>query len=155
MTKHKKGIPDPLAVRLAAWVVAFVNVTWGRKLRAAKSLVDTIQDVLESGYSEDDVRSAFWVTATLPGSDWLKEALRPGDRPIQPEIVLRYHGGVNPVTGKEAVRWLDDRLARVEETSGRLVAGVLERLKKELGPGEPYEAETAFLRRAGFPDGEE
>jgi len=150
----KRRAENPAAVSLAAWAVAFVNVTWGRRLRASKALVDAVAEALDAGYSEDDIRSAFWVTATLGGNDWLKDAMRPGDRPLAPEVVLRFHGGTNPVTGKEAARWLDDRLARVEETSGSLVAGVLARLKRETDSAR-HGQEAAFLKRAGFPMEEE
>lgn len=152
MTKHRKGIADPNAVKLAAWAVEFVNTAWGRRLRASKSLVDSIADALENGYTRDEVRSAFWVTATLVGDDWPKEAMRPGDRAIAPEIILRFHGGVNPQSGKEAVRWLDDRLARVEETSAPLIQTVLARLRKAMGTDEArYNEEVDFLKRVGFP----
>lgn len=150
MTKHRKGVPDAAAVKLAAWVTAFVNAVWGRRLRAAKSLVDTITDVLENGYSEDDVRSCFWVTAALPGTDWLKDALRPGDRAILPELVLRFHGGTNPVSGQEAKQWLPDRLARVEETSPRIIEGVIARVAAACGAAAEAQ-ERAFLSRVGFP----
>lgn len=148
MARFKRGAPLPKAVELAEWITQFVNVVWGRKLRSSKALVDAVESALENGYTEDHIRSVYWVAASLPGDEFIKDALRPG-KAIDPEVLLRFHGRVNNYTGKDAVRWLDILGARVEETSSRLVAGVLERVSP-LG-AEVVEREREFLERAGFP----
>jgi len=135
--------------RLNEHVTRFVNVAFGRKLRASRALHDAICSALEAGYSQDEVRIAFWVARCASGDAWLKERIMAADIGI--EIVLRHKGGMNASTGKPAKRWLDELLSRASETNPSLLAGVLVRLPQDMIDGE-----RKLLRRMEVPvDGDD
>jgi hypothetical protein len=117
-------------------ITMFVNNAFGRRLRRSRALYDAILDALLSGYSEDELRVAFWTARTLTGNDgqtWLCDAL---SRDLPPEIVLRFRGALNTRTGATAKRHLDELLSRVDETNPMLVSRVLEKLPEDMRAGE-------------------
>lgn len=139
MRKGKRPDEGSAEFRLAHHLTAFVNAAFGRSLRTSRALVEAAQEALEAGYTEDELRTAFWTTAGLQGY-WLRTALRDGM--IGPEIVLRFKGGTNSQTGKPAKRWLDETIARAHETNPLIVGMTLRRL-----PAEMLADEKALLGR--------
>lgn len=113
----------------------FFNAAFGRNVRSSRLLLDHVSSALSDGYSEDEIRIAFWVARCSTGkSTWLCEQLRSGE--LLPHIVLRHHGRLNNVTGKEAKRWLDELLARAGEVNMVMVTALLDSLPAEMRPGE-------------------
>jgi hypothetical protein len=139
MKKAVPPSPDDPSWALADRCTKFFNVAFGRKLRTSRALRDAVFSALEAGYSEDDVRIAFWVARCLSGEGWLKDALQ-GD--MSPDVILRFKGGTNPTTGKPAKRWLDELTSRASETKPLMVGNVLARL-----PQDMIEEERALLGR--------
>jgi inactivated superfamily I helicase len=134
----------PKAETLTTHLVRFFNVAFGRKIRGSREFIDSVSAALQSGYSEDEIRLAFWVARCTSGkAAWLGENLRDD---LLPHILLRHHGRLNNVTGKEAKRWLDDLLARAGETSSVMVKALYESLPEEL-----QEAERGLLERMEMP----
>lgn len=134
MPKRQSPRRDDETWQLNEHVTRFINAAFGRKLRPSRALHDAICAAIESGYSHDEIRIAFWVARCASGVAWIKDRMMAGD--ADTEIVLRHKGGMNPSTGKPAKRWLDDLLSRASETNPSLVNGVLTRLPKEMIDGE-------------------
>lgn len=129
---------DPVmakATALAPHITRFFNVAFNRKTRpGSRLLVDGIYDALRDGYSEDEVRIAFWIARCVTGkAAWLSEALRAD---LLPHIVLRHHGRLNNVTGKEAKRWLDEMLERLPEANQSMMRSLFTALPEDMRPGE-------------------
>lgn len=129
---------DPVMAKanvLAPHITRFFNVAFGRKTRpGSRLLVDGIFDALKDGYSEDEIRIAFWVARCVTGkAAWLSEALRAD---LLPHIVLRHHGRLNNVTGKEAKRWLDEMLERLPESNVGMMKSLHGMLPEDMRPGE-------------------
>lgn len=125
----------PKARDLADHVTKFFNVAFGRKTRpGSRLLVDGVYDALKDGYSPDEIRIAFWVARCVTGkAAWLSEALRAD---LLPHIVLRHHGRLNNVTGKEAKRWLDEMLERLPEASTAMMKSLYAILPDDMKQGE-------------------
>jgi len=135
------------SVSIADSIIRFVNPAFGRRLSVSRSLCDAIRSALDDGYSPDEIRSVFWVARSLPGEVWIKNALSiDWHNPIPPEMALRHHGGVNPVTGVPAKRWLDELLSRRLETNPQLIGVVLESL-----PTAIIDTEKPLLERMNIP----
>jgi hypothetical protein len=94
---------------------------------------------IESGYTHDELRLAFWVARCISGETWLKSALM---KDLSPDIVLRHKGHTNPKTGQPAKRWLDELTSRANETNPILVGAVLQKL-----PAEMIDDERELLKR--------
>jgi hypothetical protein len=128
--------PSVEATLLADVVTRFVNSAFRRRLGVgfgpSRSLEDAVQLAFDHGYSEEQIRMAFWAARCIPGT-WIGEQL---GKSIQPEIVLRHKGGMNTITGKPAVRWLDDLVERVGEINPRVAAAVWRSLPKEMQASE-------------------
>lgn len=127
---------DPIALALTEHLTTFVNVAFGRRLGLlgpSRSLYDAVVSALEDGYTDAEMRLAFWIARCLPGDEWIKMQLQ---GTLAPEIVLRHLGKTNPVTGKPSVRWLDDLLARAGEVNPVVVATVLGSLPDDIRQGE-------------------
>jgi hypothetical protein len=133
----------PSAETLSARLVRFFNVAFGRNVRGSREFVDAVSSALNDGYHEDELRLAFWVARCSAGkAAWLTEQLR-GD--MLPHIVLRHHGRLNNVTGKEAKRWLDDLLARAGEANPTMMKALFNQL-----PADMQDEEQALLVRMGM-----
>ena len=133
MAKRAAPSKDDEHWKLAEHITRFVNNAFGRRLRPSRALYDAIRAAAESGYSSDEMRTAFWVARCLSGDQWLKEVLQ---NDMSPEIVLRHKGGINPKTGSPSKRWLDELLARASETNSSLVVAILGRLPEDMRAGE-------------------
>jgi hypothetical protein len=133
----------PEAERLAGRLVKFFNVAFERNIRGSREFIHSVSAALWSGYHQDELRLAFWVARCSTGkAAWLCEQLR-GD--MLPHIVLRHHGRLNNVTGKEAKRWLDDLLARAGEANQPMMKALFESL-----PEDMKDDEAALLTRMGL-----
>ncbi len=121
----------------------FVNAVYGRKLSGSLGFYESIVSAIDHGYTEDEIRIAFWVVRCLPGDSWLRAKLQEG---LAPAIVLRHQGGINRVTGSEAKRWLDDMVSRRLEMHPSVVGSVLRKLPDDLREGE-----EALLKRMEIP----
>ena len=106
-------------------------------------------------YSREEIRIAFWVArcATVgeeeqpTGLSWLKENLLTHG---SPELVLRHHGRTNPRTGVPAKRWLDELLARIDETNEVVIGTVLSQLPEDMQKQEESlfeKMEVAYSKR--------
>lgn len=139
---------DPKCAEIADKIVRFVNIAFGRKLAASRALHDAIRDAMADGYTEDEIRVVYWVARCLPGTVWLKSALAMDcDRgSVAPELALRHHGELNPITGQPAKRWLDEMLSRRLETNPQLIGVLLDSL-----PTEMSNSEKALLARMEIP----
>ena len=129
---------DPILAKaqaLAPHVTRFFNVAFSRKTRpGSRLLVDGVYDALRDGYSEDEIRIAFWVARCVTGkATWLSEQLKAD---LLPHIVLRHHGRLNNVTGKEAKRWLDEMLERLPEANVAMMQALFSALPEDMRPGE-------------------
>lgn len=132
----------PAAERLAQHITSFFNVAFGRRTTGSRELVDAVAGALADGYSEDEIRIAFWIARCVTGkASWLSDQLRAD---LMPHIVLRHHGRLNNITGKEAKRWLDDLLARRLEANQGMVRQLLDRLPTHL-----QAEEIELLKRTG------
>jgi len=141
--KRDASVRHPEAEELAAHLVRFFNAAFGRNIRGSREFIDSVSAALNSGYAKDELRLAFWVARCSAGkAAWLTEQLR-GD--MLPHIVLRHHGRLNNVTGKEAKRWLDDLLARAGEANPTMTKALLNLL-----PADMREEELALLTRMGM-----
>ena len=130
------------AFRIAEHCTSFVNNAFTRrlgKMGPSFALVDAVQEALDSGYTEDQIRICYWSARCT--QNWLREQL---SGTIQPEIALRHKGSMNTITGKPAVRWLDDLVERVGEINPRVAYAVLKSL-----PESMQKAESELLVRAG------
>jgi hypothetical protein len=128
--------------KLAEHITEFVNIVFGRRLRASRALYAAVVEAKESGYTDDEIRIAYWAAAGL-GGYWVRQALK---EDMSPEIVLRHKGGTNPRTGQPAQRCLDDLLARLGETNAVITKATLEQLEQKMGPGYAEE-ENQLLKR--------
>lgn len=117
-------------------ITKFVNAVFGRKGRPSLAMYDAILSAEEAGYSHDDMRLAFWVARCLPGDEWLAKNLHMDGAKLDPELVLRHHGHINPKTGNPAKRWLDHLTSRADETNPMLVGAVLRKLPPDMIDGE-------------------
>lgn len=136
MAKRARQSRDPAIVKLTEHLTTFVNSAFGRRLGIlgpSRSLYDAVSSAIDDGYTKDECRIAFWVARCLPGNEWIKTELQ---ATLPPEIVLRHCGNTNPVTGKPAVRWLDDLLARAGEINPTLAFAVWRGLPQEMREGE-------------------
>jgi hypothetical protein len=128
---------DPLydqARDLMEQLTKFFNVAFQRKTAGGIEFLGEIIRALRDGYGPEELRVAYWVARCLTGkASWLSGALR-GD--LLPSIVLRHDGGINPKTGKPAVRWLDDMLARRMEVSHAMVQALYDNLPDDLKESE-------------------
>jgi hypothetical protein len=144
-TKKRTLLTDPLrpaAERLSAHITRFFNVAFGRHTVGSRELVGAVLDALADGYSEDEIRIAFWIARCVTGeAAWLSERLR---STLLPPVVLRHHGRLNNITGKEAMRWLDDLLARRLETNQAMMKSLWSSL-----PEDMKEDERELLARMG------
>jgi len=124
----------PKAEALMGPIVRFFNAAFGRRSTGSRELVDALASALADGYTEDEIRVAFWVARCVTGkASWLSEQLRAD---LLPHIVLRHAGRLNTVTGKEAKRWLDDLLARRLEVNTTMVKSLLAGLPEDMREGE-------------------
>ena len=131
MAKTKSEV-SPRAYNIADNVTNFVNKVFGRKLGLmgpSRSLQQAVQKTLDDGYTEDEIRIAYWAARCIPGEAWVGVQLQ-GD--LQPEIVLRHSGGMNKITGKPAVRWLDDLVEKAAEINKLLVHATLKTLPESM-----------------------
>lgn len=119
--------------KLTEHITRFVNVAFGRRLRPSRSLYDAVKAAFESGYTNEEMRLAFWVARCLVGDQWIKEVLA---HDMTPELVLRHKGGINSRTGIPAKRWLDEMLARAGETNPTIVEAVVKNLPDDMRDGE-------------------
>lgn len=126
--RAKPSETDPLWI-LTVKITRFMNVAFGRRLRPSRAMYDAIVSATEAGYTEEEIRIAYWTARCIAGDVWLKEAL---SKDLSPEIVLRHHGGINPKTGQPAKRWLDDMISRVGETNRVLIAQVYKKLPDDM-----------------------
>jgi hypothetical protein len=132
----------PAAEQLSLHLTQFFNAAFGRRTTGSRELVDAVTSALADGYSEDEVRIAFWIARCVTGkAAWLSEQLRSD---LMPHIVLRHHGRLNNITGKEAKRWLDDLLARRLEVNQAMVKSLLEKM-----PPSMQADEIELLKRMG------
>ena len=127
------------ARELADRITAFFNVAFGRKLKTSRATITAITDALEVGYTQDEIRLAFWSARCIAGEQWIKDVLR---KDATPELVLRFKGGLNSKTMKYAKQWLDELSSRIGETDQTLIGHLLARLPKEM-----QESERELLRR--------
>lgn len=124
----------PEAEALTSHLTKFFNVAFKRNIRGSREFREAVSDALNNGYTPDELRLAYWVARCTAGkAAWLGEQLR-GD--MLPHIVLRHHGRLNNVTGKEAKRWLDDLLARANEANRPMLEALFKALPEELKDGE-------------------
>lgn len=124
----------PTAEELTTHLTKFFNVAFGRGTRKSREFSDSVSSALWDGYSPEEIRLAYWVARCSTGkAAWLGEQLRSD---MLPHIVLRHHGRLNNVTGKEAKRWLDDLLARVGEMNVPMVKTLLAGLPSDMQDGE-------------------
>jgi hypothetical protein len=133
------------AYRIADNVTNFVNKAFGRKLGLmgpSRSLQQAVQKALNNGYTEDEIRIAYWAARCVPGESWINKQLHAD---LQPEIILRHSGGMNKITGKPAVRWLDDLVEKAAEINKPLARATLEIL-----PECMRMSEEALLGRVGI-----
>jgi len=144
-TKTRPDNNDPAWV-LAEHLVKFTNVSLGRKLRPSRALYDAVTEALDAGYTQDDLRVAFWSAVGLP-NHWIRRALR---EDLSPEVLLRFKGGTNPKSGVPAKRWLDELVARADETNPVLIGQTLSRL-----PQQMRDCEREFLTKVGMSFDEE
>jgi hypothetical protein len=135
---RKPSADDP-RWRLAERIVLFVNTVFDRKLRTSRALYDAVVSALDNGYTEDEIRIACWAARCT--ENWLREMLGEG---LGPEYILRFKGGTNPETGKEAKRWLDEMSSRIDEMNPIVVGRVL-----KLFPDDFQKEEREFLTRLG------
>jgi hypothetical protein len=142
----KSLLSDPLRPRaetIALYVTQFFNIAFNRRTVGSRELVDAITAALRDGYSEDEIRVAFWIARCVTGkASWLSEQLRSD---LMPHIVLRHQGRLNNITGKEAKRWLDDLLARRLEANQGMMKALFESL-----PEEMQDEESKLLNRMGM-----
>ena len=144
MRAKKKKALHPKAEDLAKHLIEFFNVAFDRRVRGSKEFREAVSSALSSGYSSDEIRLVFWVARCSTGkASWLGEQLR---HDLLPHIVLRHHGRLNNVTGKEAKRWLDDLLARAGEANEFMIKALYERLPPELQEGEKELLERMDMR---------
>jgi hypothetical protein len=142
LTKTSRPNRKPAEWKLTEHLTKFINNAFERRLRPSRALYDAVIAAKESGYSEDEIRLAFWVVRCVPSKEietmgghvWLKAGLI--NAHLSPELVLRHKGRVNPKTGAETKRWLDDMLSMADETSPNLVGGLLGQLPPEMQGGE-------------------
>jgi hypothetical protein len=112
----------------------FFNVAFQRRLVGGWDWLECLIKALKDGYTPGEIRVAYWVARCLPGkSSWLATVLRDGGSPL---MVLRHDGGINPVTGVPAKRWLDDLLMRRMEVSAPMVQMLYNNLPPELKESE-------------------
>lgn len=146
-----QGLRNEFAWKLNEHLVKFVNAAFGRILRPSRTLYDAIVSALEAGYTEDDLRLAFWCARCISGPLWVKDALMSGyDKgpAASPDHVLRFKGGMNTTTGAPAKRWLDDLVSRAGEVNPITVEMILKSL-----PQDMQEEERKLLERTGVPIG--
>jgi hypothetical protein len=144
--KEPKRVPEreAEAKRITKHITRFFNVAYGRNTTGSRELIDAVYSALEDRYSEDEIRVAYWAARCVTGkASWLGERLRAGD--VLPPMVLRHHGGINNQTGKPAVRWLDEMIARALESNPVLVKALLDSLPEDMRPGE-----EELLKRMGM-----
>lgn len=131
----------PRAEDLSKHLVRFFNAAFSRNVRGSREFVEAVSSALSDGYSEDEIRLAFWVARCSTGkATWLSDQLKSGE--LLPHIVLRHHGRLNNVTGKEAKRWLDDLLARAGEMNVPMMKALFNTL-----PDDMKDYEQALLVR--------
>ncbi len=144
MAKTKSSLVHVRTYNIADNITHFVNNVFGRKLGLmgpSRSLQQAVQKALDDGYTEDEIRMAFWAARCVTGESWINKQLQ-GD--LQPEIVLRHSGGMNKITGKPAMRWLDDLVEKAAEINKPLVRATLETLPESMRPRE-----EELLKRVG------
>lgn len=142
--KQYKKFTHPDAEALAKHLIRFFNIAFRRNIRGSREFVDAVSDALNDKYPADEIRLAFWVARCSSGkATWLSERLRTD---MLPHIVLRHHGRVNNQTGKEAMRWLDDLLARANEASKSMLQALFESLPDDMKPGEKELLDRLGLR---------
>ncbi|SRR5260221_245367 len=124
----QRKVVHPEAHRIAATITKFVNIVFERRLGLSREVIDAVSDALDAGYSEDEIRIAFWTTRCASDS-WLGDQIR--DKAFGPEIVLRFKGGMNSRTAQPAKRWLDDCISRAPEMLPSLVTATLNQLPEE------------------------
>jgi hypothetical protein len=139
----KRNAPDRTSPewKLTEHITKFANVAYERRLRPSRALYDAICSAKESGYSDDEMRMAFWVARTvrlseadmIGGVAWLKTSLMAHG---SMELVLRHKAGLNPATGVPAKRWLDELLSRIDETNPNVIRAILLQLPEEMQAGE-------------------
>jgi hypothetical protein len=133
----------PAAEKLSQHITRFFNAAFNRRTTGSRELVDAVTSALADGYTEDEIRIAFWIARCVTGkAAWLSEQLRSD---LMPHIVLRHHGRLNNVTGKEAKRWLDDLLARRLEANTAMLTALYNTL-----PEDMRAEEIALLQRMGL-----
>lgn len=124
---------DDTAWALMLHVTRFVNVTFGRRLGGSRSLYDAIRTAKADGYSDNEIRIAFWVVRCAQDqAGWLTTELSKNG---MPELALRHQGGLNR-WGQPARRWLDELISQARETNGAMVAAILDRLPEDMKAGE-------------------
>jgi hypothetical protein len=127
-------VAHPESDWLTVHLVEFFNVAFSRNIRGSREFSESVSAALWDGYTPDEIRLAFWVARCSTGkAAWLGEQLR-GD--LLPHIVLRHHGRLNNVTGKEAKRWLDDLLARAGEINVPMMKSLFNSLPDRLKDNE-------------------
>lgn len=135
--------PESETWKLTERLTRFTNAAFGRRLRPSRALHEAVVSAVESRYTFDEMRLAFWVARCISGEGWLKTALQ---EDLSPDIVLRHKGHVNPKSGQPARRWLDELISRANETNPTLIGAVLRRL-----PADMIEEEAALLKRMEVP----
>lgn len=74
-----------------------------RSWRAGAGVVDAITKAVAAGYEADLVACIPWLAHQ---HEWTRRAFE-SDDPPDPTLLLRFKGGMNGATGKEAGRWLE------------------------------------------------
>jgi hypothetical protein len=143
--KKAVKVVTPAARQLTDAVVRFVNLAWGRHLRSSLGLAEAVQEALDDGYTEDQVRAAYWSAACQDG--FIRGVLTTGEGG-SPELCLRHKGGTNNETGKAAKRWLD----LLWETVGEMRPTLITNLLADLVTGERIGGEAG--RRQAMSDPE-
>ena len=144
MAKTKTKTDFIKTFNIADNITHFVNKVFGRRLGLlgpSRSLREAVQKALEDGYTEDELRMAFWVARCVAGDNWIGSQLQAN---MQPEIVLRHCGGMNKETGKPAARWLDNLIEKAGEINKPLVNATLAIL-----PDDMRLREEELLKRVG------
>jgi hypothetical protein len=96
--------PRTAGAETAERLTAILNAVSGRRLSRNKAVEDLSDKAIAAGYPPDEQLGALW--GGLCGKDEWWRSETGGDCDLT--LLLRYKGGLNTTTGKEAKRWLAD-----------------------------------------------
>ncbi len=108
-------------------IVRFVNVAWGRALRASPGLWRAVAEARLAGYTYQQMLLVYWSAAG--GANEYAMDMMAKNKGWTASLFLRFKGGQN-VYGSEAKRWLDELYEILGDSNPKLITALMERLQK-------------------------